>query len=192
MKLTDILPIEEWIELEEDIYNRSGLDASVFSPDGISITDFKRWANRLCPVVKANEKGGSFICAVAHQNAASQAKKTRKFATVECDAGLVKVVVPIFVGGEFMGVASGCGLLLSNSEVDTFLINKTTGIDVGEIENLTNDIKIISDDKIELLIKYIQKEIAWIISNFENRQTVCFRVKFKFLIGRKRERIKIT
>ena len=94
---------------------------------------------------------------------------------MECDAGLVKVVVPIFVDGEFLGVASGCGLLLSNSEVDTFLINKTTGIDVGEIENLSNEIKIISDDKIELLIEYIQKEIAWIISNFENRQNVLIR-----------------
>ena len=175
MKLVDILSLEKWIELEKEINKRFGLNAAVFDADGTRITNFKKWANRLCPVVKANEKGGSFICAVAHQNAASQAKKTRKSVIVECDAGLVKVVVPIFVDGEFLGVAGGCGLLLNNSEVDTFLTNKTTGIDVGEIENLSNDIKIISDDKIELLIEYIQKEIAWILSNFENRRTVLIR-----------------
>ena len=44
-----------------------------------------------------------------------------------------------------------------------------------KIENLSKNIKIISDDKIELLIEYIQKEIAWITHSFENRQTVLIR-----------------
>ena len=57
MNLIDILPIENWIELEKEINKRSGLNASVFNADGIRIADFKKWANRLCPVVKANESG---------------------------------------------------------------------------------------------------------------------------------------
>ena len=141
MRLLDIMPIEKWIELEKEINKRSGLNASVFDADGIRITDFKKWANRLCPVVKANEKGQSYICAVAHQNAANQAKKTSAPVTIECDAGLVKFVVPIIVDDEFLGVAGGCGLMQKGSEVDSFLINKTTGIDVGEIENLSDDIR---------------------------------------------------
>ena len=169
MKLVDILPLEKWIELEKEINKSFGLNAAVFDADGTRITDFKKWANRLCPVVKTHEKGGSFICAIAHQNAANQAKETRKSVIVECDAGLVKVVVPIFVNDEFLGAVGGCGLLLYNSEVDTFLINKTTDIDVGQIENLSNDIQIIRDDKIESLIEYLEKKIAWIIRNFENR-----------------------
>jgi hypothetical protein len=75
MKLLDILPLEKWIELEIEISKRSGLNASVFDAEIIRITDFKKWASRLCPVVKADEKGQSYICAVAHQNAANQAKK---------------------------------------------------------------------------------------------------------------------
>ena len=126
MKLIDILPVEKWIELEKEINRRSGLNASIFYADGISITDFKKWANKLCPVIKTIEKGQNFICSIAHQNTANQAKKTRKPVTVECDAGLVKVVVPIFVYNEFLGVAGGCGLMLSDGEVDSYLINKTT------------------------------------------------------------------
>ena len=108
MNPMDILPVEKWIELEMEINKRSNLNASVFDANGIRITDFKKWANRLCPVVKANEKGQSYICAVAHQNAANLAEKTRDAAIIECDAGLVKVVVPIFVNDEFLGVAGGC------------------------------------------------------------------------------------
>jgi len=172
MKLTDILPIEKWIELEKGINKRSGLNASVFDAEGIRITDFKKWANRLCPVVKANEKGQSYICAVAHQNAANQAQKNRDSAIIECDAGLVKVVVPIFVDDEFLGVAGGCGLLQKGSEVDSFLINKTIGIDVGEIENLSDDIATISSAKLNSVIKYIEQELEWLIHDFSKQRLV--------------------
>jgi ligand-binding sensor protein len=172
MNLIDILPVEKWIELEKEINKRSGLNASVFDADGIRITDFKKWANRLCPVVKANEKGQSYICAVAHQNAANQAQKTREPVIIECDAGLVKVVVPIFVDDEFLGVAGGCGLLQWGSEVDSYLITKTTGIDVGEIENLSEEIAAISFAKIESVIKYIEQELQWIKHNFRNQRFV--------------------
>jgi len=172
MKLLDMLPTENWIELEKEINKRSGLNASVFDADGIRITDFKKWANKLCPVVKANEKGQSYICAVAHQNAANQAKKTRGPVTIECDAGLVKFVVPIFVDDEFLGVAGGCGLLSKGSEVDSFLINKTTGIEVGEIENLSDDIATISIDKQKSVIKYIEKALEWVKHDFSNQRLV--------------------
>ncbi|MDB4264600.1 PocR ligand-binding domain-containing protein [bacterium] len=172
MTLLEILPVEKWIELEMGINKRSNLNASVFDANGIRITNYKKWANRLCPVVKADEKGQSYICAVAHQNAANQAQKTRAPAIVECDAGLVKVVVPIFENDEFLGVAGGCGLLLKDSEVDTFLVDKTTDIDPGEIENLSNDIATISMGKLKSVINYIEEELQWIIHNYHNRRLV--------------------
>lgn len=75
MTIVEMLPVEKWIELEMGINKRSNLNASVFDANGIRITNYKKWANRLCPVVKADEKGQSYICAVAHQNAANQAQK---------------------------------------------------------------------------------------------------------------------
>jgi ligand-binding sensor protein len=172
MKLFDILTAEKWIELEKEINRRSGLNASVFDAEGIRITDFKKWANRLCSVVKANEKGQSYICAVAHQNAAKEAQKAKGPVIIECDAGLVKVVVPIFIDDEFLGVAGGCGLLLYGSEIDSFLINKTTAIDVGEIENLSDDIATIAIAKIESIIKYIEQELDWIKHDFRTQRFV--------------------
>ena len=169
MTLVEMLPVEKWIELEMGINKRSNLNASVFDANGIRITNYKKWANRLCPVVKADEKGQSYICAVAHQNAASQAKKTGDPAMIECDAGLVKVVVPIFENDEFLGVAGGCGLLLKDSEVDTFLVDKTTDIDPGEIENLSNDIATISMEQLKSVIKYIEEELQWVKHNYHNQ-----------------------
>ncbi|MDD2604534.1 MAG: PocR ligand-binding domain-containing protein [Desulfobacterales bacterium] len=155
MKLTDVLPLETWKELEEEIFNRSGLQASVFDVDGIRITDTKRWANRLCPVIKADDRGQSYICAVAHMNLANEARDTHKPVIGECDAGLSKVVVPIFVGDEFLGAAGGCGLLLDDGEVDSFMLNKTLDLPEEKTEELAEGIVSLSTAQMEELADFI-------------------------------------
>lgn len=169
MELADLLPLEEWKEFEKEITERSDLDANVFNTDGIRITDYKNWANRLCPAIKATDKGQSYICAVAHMNLSAQAKQTRKSLAEECDAGLVKVVVPIFVKDEFLGAVGACGFLLDDGEVDPFLINMTIGMDEEEIERLSEGIGTISSEKAQSLINYIEEKISRIISNFKKK-----------------------
>jgi ligand-binding sensor protein len=155
MKLTDVLPLETWKELEDEIFNRSGLQASVFDVDGIRITDTKRFANRLCPVIKADDRGQSYICAVAHMNMANEARDTRQPVIGECDAGLSKLVVPIFVGDEFLGAAGGCGLLLDDGEVDSFMLNKTLDLPEEKTEELAEGIVSLSTAQMEELADFI-------------------------------------
>lgn len=166
MKLTDIAPLEKWLELEQKINERSGLNASVFDIAGVRITEFKRWANRLCPLIKADEKGQNYICAVAHQNIAAQAERTRQPVISECDAGLMKLVVPIFIDGEFLGVAGGCGYVLGNGEVDSFVINKTVGIAKEKLRDLTADVPVMTMEQAEAHTQFIQHEVDQIVKAF--------------------------
>ena len=129
MELTDLLPVEEWMKLEKEIHERYGLDTNVFNTDGIRITTYKSWVNRICPEIKATDKGQSFICAVAHMNLAVMARNSRQAVVEECDAGIVKIVVPVFVADTFVGAVGACGKCLDDGEVDAFLVNKITGID---------------------------------------------------------------
>ncbi len=164
MKLTDISPIDKWMAFEKKIHEKSGLDANVFSPEGIRITEYKEWVNRLCPAIKAIDKGQSYICAVAHMNIAVQAMQTRKPAIEECDAGLIKLVVPIFIGDEFAGAVGACGLLPEDGEVDAFLINKTTDMNEDAIQELSEGIGTISRQKAEALAEYIEQELRNMLS----------------------------
>ncbi|MEE4602992.1 MAG: PocR ligand-binding domain-containing protein [Desulfobacteraceae bacterium] len=165
MKLTDIAPEEKWVELEEEINRRSGLDANVFNVEGYRISECKNWANKLCPAIKATDKGQSFICAPAHMNIAAQAMRTKKTVIEECDAGLVKMVVPVFIADEFVGAIGACGFLLDDGEIDTFLINKMTGIDEEEIERLSEGMPAITTAEAESLSNYITGQIEKLISN---------------------------
>ncbi len=166
MKLTDILSLDKWVAFEKDVNEKSGLDVNVFNADGRRITNFKFWANTLCPAIKDTDKGQSFICAVAHMNIAAIAKNTKAPVIEECDAGLVKIVVPIFVNHEFIGAVGACGACLDDGEADAFLVHKITEIDEAAIETLSADIPSISSAKADSLAQYISTRLEEIVSGF--------------------------
>jgi len=165
MKLTDIAPLKKWIALEKDIHKQSGLDVNVFDTKGYRISEFKNWANRLCPEIKATDKGQSFICAPAHMNIASLAMRSKQPVIEECDAGMLKLVVPIILNDEYVGAVGACGFLLDDGEVDSFLVNKMTDINEDKVEKLAEGIDIITTEKAEILAQYIENQIARIVAN---------------------------
>ena len=166
MKLVDIMPIEKWVEIEQEINRQSGLNAAVYDVEGVKILELEKWPNRLCPALRETEKGQQFICAVAHQNIAAQTVKTGKTVVDECDAGLMKFAVPIFLGDEFLGVAGGCGLLRNEEEVDAYLVHRTTGLDEEVVEDLSENIETIPNARLESAIGYLEKKVTDIIREF--------------------------
>ena len=166
MELVDICPLEKWAALEEEIFEKSGLNSAVYDINGIRINANPRWPNRLCPEIKDNPKGQSFICATAHMNLANEAAQSGQPVIEECDAGMVKVVVPISVDGTFLGAAGGCGLLLDGNEIDSFLINKIVGLEEEKVEALSEGIPSITMQKAEALGRFIQNRIEEIVSGF--------------------------
>jgi ligand-binding sensor protein len=164
MKLTDIAPLERWMELENDINQRSGMDANVFDPKGYRISPQKHWANRLCPAIKDTDKGQSFICAPAHMNIAAQAMRSGEPVIEECDAGMIKLVVPIFRDGEFLGAVGACGMKFADSDIDAFLVNKMTEIDEERVEALAAGVPSIAREKAEELGRYIQDRVVEILA----------------------------
>ncbi len=165
MKLTDIAQLETWIALEKDIHKKSGLDVNVFDTKGYRISEFKNWANRLCPEIKATDKGQSFICAPAHMNIATLAMRSKQPVIEECDAGMLKLVVPIILNDEYIGAVGACGFLLDDGEVDSFLVNKMTDINEDRVERLSEGIDSITTEKAEILAQYIVSQIAGIVTN---------------------------
>ncbi len=72
-------------------------------------------------------------------NLAAQARESGDVVIEACDAGLVKMVVPIIVQDEFIGSVGACGLLTDDTEVDAFLINKVAGIEADEVARLSEN-----------------------------------------------------
>jgi ligand-binding sensor protein len=160
MELTDILSKEEWAAFEKELYDRFHINCTVYNTSGIGVTGKPNWCNRLCPEIKANKDSLAAICAPGNQNFMAQAKQTRKAVIGECDAGLIKIAVPIFGDGDFLGTAGGCGLLPEGGELETFMIEKTAGLSETEIAGLCEGMGSMTEEQAQEMAAYIEKRIA--------------------------------
>jgi len=165
MELTEILPVEDWMQFEKELFERFHLNSTVYNTSGIGITGKPSFCNRLCPKIKANNDSLAMICAAGNQNFMAQAKRTEKELIGECDAGLIKIAVPIFINGEFLGTAGGCGRLPVGGEVETFFLHKSMGLSEEEIVDLCQGLQSITEDQAQEVANFIQARISQYIDN---------------------------
>jgi ligand-binding sensor protein len=158
MELTDIMLLEGWKRLAEDIYTRFGFNGAVYDRNNNVLAKSEEWANKICPAIKAGE--ARIICASAQQRLSKVAQEKREPATEECEIGLTKFVVPIFLNEEFVGTVGGCGCVLGDSETDAFYIGKLLKKEDEEIKSLLTTVRHISQDKVQEAIRYVQKKVT--------------------------------
>ncbi|WP_372678600.1 PocR ligand-binding domain-containing protein, partial [Desulfosarcina sp.] len=142
------------------------INSAVYDRSGTGVTGMPRWCNRLCPQIKANPDSLAAICAPANQHFMAQAQKTRKSVIGECDAGLTKINVPIFVENEFMGTAGGCGRLPEGGTVETFLIAKTLGLSEAQVSGLCHGLGTITQKQTQEMKNFIE---TWVADRVDGR-----------------------
>jgi ligand-binding sensor protein len=99
-------------------------------------------------------------------NIAAQAMRSREPVIEECDAGMIKLVVPIFLNEEFVGAVGACGMKFEDGEIDSFLVNKMTEMDEEKVETLSATVLSIAREKAEELKQFIQEKIDAILTEF--------------------------
>ena len=170
MKLTHIISKEKWQQFEKELFDRFHINCTVYDSLGTGIIGKPRWCNRLCPEIKGNKDSLAAICATGNQHFMAEAKQTRKAVIDECDAGLIKIAVPIFVEEAFLGTAGGCGLLPAGGEVETFLLEKTMGLSETEILRLCEGLGTMTQEEAEKMAAYIEKRTAQFWERYNPRK----------------------
>lgn len=166
MQMTDIQPKEAWQALEQEIHQRYGLNARVYDNKGFTFTGHTTWANRICPAIKAKPQGVAAICSVAHTAMAAEARQTGASVVGECDAGLLKICVPVMVDGELIGVVGGCGRLLDAGEVDPYMVEMSAGIPQAEVEDLCTGLSGLSTDEAENIAAELAERVEAIVKDY--------------------------
>lgn len=87
-----------------------------------------------------------------------------------CDAGLLKIVVPIYVNDTFMGSAGGCGLILEDGEVESFLVSKAIEMDEEKIEELAKSVPVLSEEKAWDVANFIKERIDSIVADYLKKE----------------------
>ena len=157
MELTDIMPMEKWKQLVEDIHTRFGFNGTAYYINNNILVKSDGWANKVCPAIKSGES--RVICATAQQRASQKAREEKVTIVQECDAGFTKFLIPVFVGNDLAGMIGGCGCLSGGTKIDSFYLSKLLKKDGEEIEDLLVSVHYISQEKLEEAIQYILGQI---------------------------------
>ncbi len=161
MELTDIMPVEGWKKIAEDIYKKFGFNGTVYEKNNNILVKSEELANKICPAIKAGDS--VVICSSAQQRLSKVVEENKEFIVDECDASFTKFLIPIFINNEFVGMVGGCGCLAGDSEVDTFYVSKL--LNKEDINDILTSVKRISQDKLIEAIRYVQKQIQESLKN---------------------------
>jgi len=170
MEMTDLLPKEEWTQLEQDIHERFGVNAHAYTAKGSPFTGHVTWGNRLCPALRRNKSAATSICAVVNQVVGAEVRESGRPVVTDCDAGLMVVCVPVVVRGELVGQVGCCGGLRDGAEPESFLIEKAAGLTEDEIAGLCSDMREYAEDEAQAIALHIEGRVAEIVKAFEARQ----------------------
>ena len=159
MKPTDIMPIEDWLAFQTEVDNRFDMGTVVYDTEGMPATPYDCKRNPLCQAIRNFADGQTQICARAQQAMAAVARRTREAAIEECDAGMVKLVVPVFSDDEFLGTFGVCGLLRHDDEVDAFYVSKVTGMPEAEVAALAKSVRRVAKEEVAGVAEFMAGRI---------------------------------
>jgi dsDNA-binding SOS-regulon protein len=84
---------------------------------------------------------------------------------------MIKLVVPIFMGNEFIGAVGACGMKFEDGDIDAFLVNKMTDIAEDTVESLSATVPAIARGKAEALGRYIVESVEEIMAEFRQKSS---------------------
>ena len=163
MKPSDLLPLDEWAELERELAQRTGLTTVVFDSENVRVTGTTTWANELCPLIKGEPQSATQICAMAQQAILAVARTTGNAVVEECDAGMVKIVAAIIIDGELVGSISGCGRLLEGAQLEEEYAAETVGAPLADVHGRTASVRTISNEQAQAHARLMQQTVDEIV-----------------------------
>ncbi|QLA16657.1 hypothetical protein GD605_11295 [Desulfolutivibrio sulfoxidireducens] len=164
MQMTDLLSKDQWMEFEQALHQQWKVNACAYDAKGSLFTGFKNFINPLCAKIKSCPEGIQAICSVAHRHMAHQAQTTRKTIIEPCDAGLLKICTPVFVGDVFVGIVGGCGRLPAGGEVETFVIEKALGLSHETVKELADQVPTITREEAEDIARFLEEYVKKVVA----------------------------
>lgn len=159
MELTDFRAVEEWVELQDELHKRYALNADVMNKEGKRLSG-NTWGNELCREIRGDDKGFGAICAPAGQMFLQLMQTGKKPFAEECDAGMMRICVPVIKDGEFLGAVGGCGLVPEDGELDEFTIDMMSDLDAEHIAKLALKVGTASEVKVQEIQDFIKDKVA--------------------------------
>jgi len=150
LSVYDLKSRETCQELLDEMQSAIGVPTALLDPKNIILQASGR-RNELCREIRSRKKALPVICGQSQQFMAKMAR-TQKSAVVEiCEAGMAKLVVPVFRNQNYLGSITACGCRLPETEIETYLVKKATGIVGDTIDEMAEKVPFVQKEKLQKL-----------------------------------------
>jgi hypothetical protein len=154
MELTDIIPLERCKSIVNQIHEKFGFNGTAYRKDNSVLAKSDGWANKVCPAIKSGDS--VFVCSSAQQRLSKIAQEKRDCVVDECDAGFIKLLMPIYIDNELIGMIGGCGRLAENTDIDRFHITKL--LNNEDIDDILSSTKHISENALREAKLFVEEQ----------------------------------
>ncbi len=156
----DLKSQEEWTGIVARVAEETKMTATLTDDKGNHILDEKGERYPLCLKIRAKKESLTFICSQVNVAMLEEVKRSLKPVIDECDAGLIRMVVPISRDGVLIGQLTACGRVSKEEEeIDPFLIAKQVGVSESEVEYLATLTPAVSKEEIETIADRLFAEL---------------------------------
>jgi ligand-binding sensor protein len=150
LSVYDVKNRETWQELLDKAQSAVGMPAALLDQNN-AILQSSGERNELCLEIRSRKESLPVICGQSQKFMAETAR-TQKAPLVEiCEGGLAKLVVPIFRDQNYLGCVTACGSVLPETEVETFLISKATGMGEDAVAAMGKKVPFVKKEDLEKL-----------------------------------------
>ena len=159
MKLSDLKTDAEWDALLEGFASECGMTAVLTDATGAILREHgDRF--RLCTAIREHDGALAFICSQTASAMLQELRSSLQPMIDLCEAGLVRVVVPVVRDGELVGQIGACGLASADEEFDPFLVAQTLEVDEEPVMELFRDTPTRPTAELERAAQRLFRELA--------------------------------
>ena len=113
----------EWKQILDDFSREIQMTTCLTDETGASPECcFERYP--LCAAIRKDQTAATFICSQTNTAMLAVVRKTCKPEIDFCEAGMIRIVIPLIRNGELKGQVFACGLAAEEEELNVFLIAK--------------------------------------------------------------------
>ncbi|MBW2195786.1 MAG: PocR ligand-binding domain-containing protein [Deltaproteobacteria bacterium] len=158
MTLLDLKSKEEWGEIVARFAQEAKMTACLTDDTGGKPQCyFDRYP--LCGAIRDDQESTTFICSQTNTVMLAMVKKTMEPEIDICEAGLVRLVVPILRNGRLIGQVFACGLASEQEDLNSFLIAKQLNVPEEKVLELAKSTPFGSEEKLKQLADRLFSEL---------------------------------
>jgi ligand-binding sensor protein len=154
----DLKTKEQWDEILDRFARQLGMTTCLTDDTGNQpLCHFDRFP--LCALIRANQTATTFICSQTNTAMLAVVKKTLQPEIDLCEAGLIRLVVPLVRDGRLVGQVFACGLATKDEELDPFPIAKQLGVPEEQVVELAKSTPFGSEEELQQLADRLFREL---------------------------------